>query len=65
MTDKMENKNKIEGSQFADRGSSITNSKNQQDNSINKIRKESAIISFIVATISAIVASYVYDHWLK
>lgn len=60
----MENK-KIKGSQFADRGSSISNSKNQQDNSVNKIRKESAIISFIVATISAIVASYVYDRWFR
>lgn len=55
----------VKNSQFADRGSSITDSKNQTNISINKIRTESAIISFIVGTLSAIVASYIYDHFLK
>ncbi|KAF2327434.1 hypothetical protein [Flavobacterium nitrogenifigens] len=54
---------KILNSQVADNNSSINNSTNKV--SKNPYRKESAIISFIVATLSAIVASYVYDHFLK
>ena len=55
----------IKNSQFADRGSSITDSKNQTNISVKRIRTESAIISFIVGTLSAIAASYIYDHILK
>lgn len=56
---------KINKSEVADRGSSISNSKNQTDISIKKIRKESIIISFIVGTLTSIAASYVYEHWIK
>jgi len=58
---------KIENSQFADRGSRITNSKNNSENniSIKKIRTEIIIISFIVGTIASLLASYIYEHWLK
>jgi hypothetical protein len=55
----------VRHSQFADRGSTISESKNQTNISINRVRAESAIISFIVGTLSAIVASYVYEHFLK
>lgn len=57
--------NNINNSQVADRSSSISNSKNSTNISHNKIRQESAIISFIVSTISAILASYAYEHWIK
>jgi hypothetical protein len=55
----------IQNSQVADRGSSISNSKNETNISIKKMRTESAIISFIVGTLSSLVASYVFEHWLK
>lgn len=55
----------ISSSQVADRGSSISNSKNNTSISVNRLRTESAIISFIVGTLSAIAASYIYDHFLK
>lgn len=57
--------NKIENSQVADRNSSIQNSENKTTISVKKIRTEAAIISFIVSVLSTIVASYVYDHYLK
>lgn len=55
----------IQNSQVAENGSFISNSKNQTNISINRIRTESAIISFIVGTLSAIAASYVYEHFFK
>ncbi len=59
--------NNVHDSQFADRGSDITNSKNNSDNniSIKKIRTEALIISFVVGTISLLLAFFVYEHWLK
>jgi hypothetical protein len=56
---------KITNSQVADRGSSISDSKNQTDISVKKIRTETIIISFIVGTLASLLASYVYEHWLK
>jgi len=53
------------GSQVADRGSSIRKSVNESNISIKKIRTETVIISFIVGTISSLVASYVFEYWLK
>lgn len=55
----------IKNSQVADRNSSITNSKNQTNISINKIRKESAIVSFIVGTLASLLASYLFEQWKK
>lgn len=52
---------RIENSQVADRGSSISNSTNQSNISIRKIRRDSIIISFIVGTLASLLASYVYD----
>jgi hypothetical protein len=56
---------KITNSQVADRGSSITDSKNSTNISIKKIRTETVIISFIVGTLASLLASFVYEHWLK
>lgn len=57
---------KIEKSQFADRGSRIINSNNNSDSniSIKKIRTETVIISFIVGTIASLLASFIYGHLL-
>lgn len=55
----------IKGSQVADRGSTISNSKNETNISIKRIRAESAIISLIVGIVSSVVASYVYDHFFR
>jgi hypothetical protein len=56
---------KIKNSQVADRGSSITDSKNSTNISIKKIRTETVVISFIVGTLASLFASYAYEHWLK
>lgn len=53
----------IKNSQVADRNSSINNSKNSTNISIRKIRKESIIISFIVGTLSSIIASIIYNYF--
>jgi len=58
-------RNNIKNSQFADRNSQINESSNQNKISVNRIRTESAIISFVVGTLSAIAASFVYDHFFK
>jgi hypothetical protein len=55
----------IKNSQVADRNSSITNSKNKTTISIKRIRTESVIISFIVGSLASLLASYVYDTWIK
>jgi len=57
--------NNIKGSQIASNGSKIVKSKNKNSKLIKKIRKESIFISFIVATLSAIIASYIFEHYLK
>jgi len=64
----------IKKSQVATGGSSISQSNNNNDNKkssignvdlVKKIRKESAIISFIVGVLASIASSYIYDHFLK
>lgn len=59
--------NNITGSQVADNGSKITKSKNKNSNSklIKKIRTESLIISFIVGFIASLLASYIYENFIK
>lgn len=56
---------KISNSQVAENGSSIINSKNSTNISVKKIRTETVIISFIVGTIASILASFLYEHWIK
>lgn len=55
----------VKNSQVADRGSLISNSQNEVNISIRKIRRETIIISFIVGVLSSLLASYAYEHWLK
>lgn len=59
--------NNITGSQVADNGSKIIKSKNKNSNSklIKKIRTESLIISFIVGFIASLLASYIYENFIK
>lgn len=56
---------KIENSQVAEGGSKISNSNNEIQITTNKIRKEAMIISFIVGFISSLLASYLFEHFLK
>jgi hypothetical protein len=53
------------GSQIAENGSSINNSKNTSNISVNKIRKEAILISFVVGALASLLASYVYEHFLR
>ncbi len=55
----------VKNSQVADRNSSISNSTNEINISIKKIRTETIIISFIVGFLASILASYVYESFLK
>ncbi len=55
----------VKNSQVADRGSVISNSQNDVNISIKKIRRETIIISFIVGILSSLLASYAYEHWFK
>jgi hypothetical protein len=57
--------NIITNSQLADNNSYIKNSNNETNIFVKKIRTESMIISFIVGTLASLLASYVYEHWLK
>lgn len=59
--------NNITGSQVAVNGSKIIKSKNKNSNFklVKKMRKESMIISFIVGFLSSILASYIYEHFIK
>jgi len=59
--------NNITGSQVADNGSKITKSKNKNVNSqlVKKIRTESTIISFIVGILASLLASYIYENYMK
>lgn len=75
----MNEKNKIQNSQVADNGSRIENSTNQVgekkgkiknsnnkvDISLKQVRTESALISFVVSVISAVLASYIYDTFIR
>lgn len=54
----------IKNSQVADRGSIISDSKNNTNIKVKNIRKESAIISFIVGTLASLLASYIYETFL-
>lgn len=53
---------KITGSQVAKGKSKIKNSNNNY--TINKMRKETIIISFIVGVISSLIGSYIYTTYL-
>jgi hypothetical protein len=55
----------ITNSQVADRGSAIVDSKMSNTFSINKIRRETVIISFIVGFLSSLLASYIYQILFK
>jgi hypothetical protein len=55
----------IKGSQVADRGSNILNSNNESQISIKKIRTEAVIISFIVGFLASLLASYIYEKYIK
>lgn len=56
-------KKNIQGSIVADNGSQIKNSNNNY--TINKIRKETILISFIVGFIASLIASYVFENFIK
>lgn len=51
----------ITNSQVADRGGKIVDSKISNNISINRIRRETIIISFIVGFLSSILASYIFQ----
>lgn len=54
----------ITGSQVA--GNNISNSNNNNKNiSINRIRTESAIISFVIGFLSSVLASLVFHYLIK
>ncbi|MCC9073698.1 hypothetical protein LNQ49_19135 [Flavobacterium sp. F-65] len=57
----------ITNSQIANNGSKISKSKNKNSNSklIKKVRTESIIISFIVGFIASLLASYIYENFIK
>ncbi len=62
-TNKM--KNKIEKSVVAQGGSTISNVTNNNEKNIKKIRTESTIIGFIIGILTSIIASYIYERFLK
>jgi lysozyme family protein len=55
-------RDKIIGSQVAKGKSEIKNSNNSY--TINKMRKETIIISFIVGVISSLIGSYIFNTYL-
>lgn len=61
----MTNKNNIVGSQIANGNSKITKSKNNNKIDIKKMRTESIIISFIVGFLASLIASYIFEAYLK
>lgn len=61
----MKEKNTIIGSQVADNNSTIKKSKNKSDVSLKKIRQETILISFTVGFLASILASWVYEHYIK
>ena len=56
-------KHKITGSIVATNGSNIKNSKNTY--TINQVRKESIIISFVVGFIASLISSYIFEYFIK
>ena len=58
-------KNKIEKSVVAQGGSTISNVTNNNEKNIKKIRTESTIIGFIIGILTSIIASYIYERFLK
>jgi hypothetical protein len=58
-------KKNIEKSIIADRNSSIKDSSIGSSVSIKKIRTETVIISFIVGFISSMLASFIFEQWIK
>ncbi|MBB5395271.1 hypothetical protein HDC91_001299 [Mucilaginibacter sp. AK015] len=57
--------NKITNSQVADRQSSISGSQNANQISMKRVRSEAAIISLVVGILSSVIATYIYEHFLK
>lgn len=57
----------ITNSQVANNSSTISNSKNENNpnNILKRIRIESTIISFIVGFLASVLASYIYENYLK
>lgn len=55
----------IQNSQVAQGKSKISNSKNEVQITTNRIRKEAIIISFTVGFLSSLLASYLFEHFLK
>ena len=57
----------ITNSQVADNSSSISNSKNENSSKsiIKRVRTESTIISFVVGFLASILASYIYENFIK
>jgi hypothetical protein len=61
----MKEKNTIIGSQVANNNSKIKKSKNKSEINLKKIRQETIVISLIVGFFSSIIASWVYEHYIK
>jgi hypothetical protein len=58
-------KNKIDTSIVAQDHSTISNVTNRNNKSTKRIRTESIIFGFIMGVVSSIVASFIYDHFIK
>ena len=54
----------IKNSQVATGKGKITKSKNETSIDINKIKRDTIIISFIVGFLSSILASFIYTNYL-
>lgn len=57
--------NKIDNSIVAQGGSSISNAQNINQKHINRIKRESILIGFIVGVFSSVIANYIYEHFIK
>lgn len=57
--------NKIDKSIVAQGGSTISNVSNTNTKSTKRIRTESTIIGFVIGILTSIIASYIYDNFLK
>jgi len=57
--------NKISKSVVAQGGSKISNVTNTNSKSIKRIRTESTIIGYIIGIVTSIIASYIYDNFMK
>lgn len=59
------NQSQVAGNNLSFSKNEINNNKENNNISINEIRKESAIISFIVGFIASLLASAVFDFFMK